>query len=1030
MATSSALLIAIAAFAVLNYWLLPSVDAAIKHANGTRPLRFGVFAIIQHLRNLSLSAVVAYGLVSFALLFLPDLSPDNMSAAYTRANDLEAIFKRLALIWKSPAFLGTAVLFVAAITYSKNYLRDQFQRAYQAEIERLVTLRDERPSEWAELPETEDMLALSARVRQINQFRDALPGDAPNRHAQVQQLNERAKYFFNQRAFLDIARRVNLEWGAIREKLDDMSGTGKGLSYAAATMFFVGLLSAHSTAAVATVQSRLATIADLAVQSSLDKSEARLAAAESQRSSDQQQANAATIQRVSRLFERAFVKSAAGAVVSERTPDETRRLVRAMVRERTRRPSEVNGILANGHEPPSSTAGSIGTEVERQWLQRKFSQVDGLGEALNRRVSTHFAKYGELADVASVSERLVGDAVAAIIGQPSLPTSDLVTEVAKAMPAATHATIKKMFRTSLNNFMVDLSGGLELEAALTRVVEGPWPAPVASSLLSDFRSTLQSECVAKAAEARLARVTSNREPSVQHKELARDINALHEYFAAEPELRRFLPSFDSDTQLVNLVDTIEAPRDVLLKQWGVQDVNGMAARVERSTALEQLVPYSRVGGILFGRRPTGSTVEDLRGLSWSIEGETASIAVRLPNGQPVAIASTSAAVVRQALGFAADGRPTVVTMLNTAFPGVQQVMLHPTLVDSALGCELIAADQWIFDYLNPAGEPSPLREAMNAADADARLYRSVWARLTTTESSPKVQPSLAFHRIAKSSVLFGVPSAFDQRVVGAIDRCTTSPSDSQIDCVRRETKGGVLTGDAPRTAFVSQIRDAPYSLGGGLSAAFALPSGTAGPLELTVQMSIDDKLTWEPDGIRGQATSRAPAALEMGGRRAALSRIVAFARLQRLFRLAFDGQLGQQFRTDQVWTLFSALPSPTSVTTPKWIERRDERGMIERQFALYVKQISSALPEVATTWPVGQVTSVQKALNECSAAIDASKEPESISDEQWSRQCSMPSALADFKDERFGTVSSVGEAINRARQLRNSLHIMSEAQCR
>src|SRR5205823_229506 len=108
--------------------------------------------------------------------------------------------------------------------------------------------------------------------------------------------------------------------------------------------------------------------------------------------------------------------------------------------------------LATDPVDPPARQSVIVADIEKDWSARHLSRVEGLGESLRGRLAAHFAKYGELADLASASERLAGDAVGAIIGQPNLFVSDFVAELAKGVPAATKDTLKKLYRISFNNF--------------------------------------------------------------------------------------------------------------------------------------------------------------------------------------------------------------------------------------------------------------------------------------------------------------------------------------------------------------------------------------------------------------------------------------------------------------------------------------------------------------------------------------------------------------------------------------------------
>jgi hypothetical protein len=116
-----------------------------------------------------------------------------------------------------------------------------------------------------------------------------------------------------------------------------------------------------------------------------------------------------------------------------------------------------------------------------------------------------------------------------------------------------------------------------------------------------------------------------------------------------------------------------------------------------------------VGGILMGRSPepssNGGNFVDLR---WSTDAEGMTIFIRQADGREVAVGPFEKSLVHQALGYVADDRKVVVTIISGGH-GKRKVMLHPALVDTRLGRDIIDFDKLVFRFMNrcdPAREES------------------------------------------------------------------------------------------------------------------------------------------------------------------------------------------------------------------------------------------------------------------------------------------------------------------------------------
>lgn len=138
---------------------------------------------------------------------------------------------------------------------------------------------------------------------------------------------------------------------------------------------------------------------------------------------------------------------------------------------------------------------------------------------------------------------------------------------------------------------------------------------------------------------------------------------------------------------------------------------------------------ARVRGVLIGREPGGQPPQ-IDDLDWQLmAGPPAQVQLRVHlAGHWEALGPFPAAVVNQALRYAADGR----VVATTITPGdgrtvMRNTLLHPVLSDTPLGCRIVEADRFVdtFTFSDRASElPQELRELSGDREASA-----VWVKL-------------------------------------------------------------------------------------------------------------------------------------------------------------------------------------------------------------------------------------------------------------------------------------------------------------
>eukprot|EP01034_Spumella_vulgaris_P006275 gene6275-7992_t len=103
----------------------------------------------------------------------------------------------------------------------------------------------------------------------------------------------------------------------------------------------------------------------------------------------------------------------------------------------------------------------------------------------------------------------------------------------------------------------------------------------------------------------------------------------------------------------------------------------------------------RVGGVLIGADPTTGAPLDVRDIGWRVDGATLALTLKLAD-RTIDVGRFDGETVQQALAYAADERPTTVTMTSgPLMPKILRVHLHPSLVDTELGCHMIELDRFV-----------------------------------------------------------------------------------------------------------------------------------------------------------------------------------------------------------------------------------------------------------------------------------------------------------------------------------------------
>jgi hypothetical protein len=154
---------------------------------------------------------------------------------------------------------------------------------------------------------------------------------------------------------------------------------------------------------------------------------------------------------------------------------------------------------------------------------------------------------------------------------------------------------------------------------------------------------------------------------------------------------------------------------------------GAEAAASRVRTFRNLISSPRIGGILIGRDPAAAPAGralDLTEIRWEVDAQSVRLIVADREGRVHRSRPFRRDLVELALAYAADGRPITVTIIYTRPLLERRVLLHPSLVDTALGRSVIKADLIIFNVISD--EPW-YKEAHQAVLNQIELYRRAWA---------------------------------------------------------------------------------------------------------------------------------------------------------------------------------------------------------------------------------------------------------------------------------------------------------------
>ena len=142
-------------------------------------------------------------------------------------------------------------------------------------------------------------------------------------------------------------------------------------------------------------------------------------------------------------------------------------------------------------------------------------------------------------------------------------------------------------------------------------------------------------------------------------------------------------------------------------------------------SFSQMDVHHRVGGVVIGRQPQkNSPPLNIRDIQWEPLGaEHIRFIITTSNGQKYTTQKHRKSIVFQALAYAADGRCVAATIIGASGIPDKKILLHPILLDTELGNQIIEIDHFVFGFID---RKEYYQDAHDTLYSLYDLYRYIW----------------------------------------------------------------------------------------------------------------------------------------------------------------------------------------------------------------------------------------------------------------------------------------------------------------
>lgn len=415
----------------------------------------------------------------------------------------------------------------------------------------------------------------------------------------------------------------------------------------------------------------------------------------------------------------------------------------------------------------------------------------------------------------------------------------------------------------------------------------------------------------------------------------------------------------------------------------------------RARSFGMLRGFRRIGGVLIGHNPTNERAPEANftDISWMDKGNSVEIFLHIKGGTKVSAGTYSKSVVSQALAYASDGRSIAATMIKASPIPFLKILVHPALVNTDMGCRIIGLDRLVDKYAS--GENSPVvKNALAAFQYQSYLYEYACMKLIANSNNVPSYEKIEIlsmirqmetglqkewnqiSRTLLNGAIFDDPDRshiaaksiyYNQNVVDALRKSMRSSSGDFNTFVNVMGNRSIEIYDIyevlkVKTEEWSGVREMNYHVDNSLS--FLRPAAGQNPqlfpFEFIRQIvynpvssddeenSIEqsDENPWEFPALKKQSAIESLVLKGINSDskdKALFQEAKSFTLAQRLFRSAFNGQLGYDFPIEKLVQLAKLTrPYLLETETPTWnynafSEIMIKAGMSEKEIQAYEK---------------------------------------------------------------------------------------------
>lgn len=764
----------------------------------------------------------------------------------------------------------------------------------------------------------------------------------------------------------------------------------------------------------------------------------------------------------------------------------------------------VKMVQESVRKPASSS--SIEAWATRKLQTEVAGKYEGLWTTFQGKLDAHLRGYGEPAKSAGFARIVLGQLLDPVAEAASKEFDvEYLKQSQKLVTKGVKVAAERAIETKFQRFLVDMAGSGSLEDALARIrAKQPGFAVFTPKEIEAIRTAAAP--AASPAEAVIQKLKATPVSIAQATESGIDGNRVGKLLGL-PNVRTGPPNpikaievRESSAGMVTSYEDLfpgqrgsqtDTLRSRVLKAAGFDISAGqLDATFERARSFAKLNTFHRVGGVVIGREPgqDGLAHVDVRDVRWDedVQGRMR-LSLILAGIGSIPIGPVLTEVIRQALAYAADGRSLAVTIVNTEIVGAQKIILHPVLVDSPLGCEFIEIDKFVFHYGDPATMSKQSRELDAARSADAlyrfaRLHRlrphameeskanidTQTTELVVREDQDLQRGLLDVTRFEGSnrSPFAKLTDIYDSELVGMMKRClddaerllnefglciANASRAVQVD----ESRWTILRESPAKMNLVSAVRDNEYDVDPQLTFLSPPTTGAANdllwPLNFFIQATYESGVrhtesAWDFPYLQDAITQSVAGLVQTNDvARAIVADVGSFTVLQRLFRLAFRGSLGEDFPLEKLVALAEIVASPavSGYQTPRWevsgsVEDVMKDVIIEFKRLLGLTSSASLASARGLKW----VDIARQRMDRCVKLLESKAPGGTIALDEWDRACRLEEFEAQAKQdcpgegntERSDTIACVvrqavqfSEYVSWQRELREAVQVPSSA---